>query len=216
MLTISVLNTKGGCGKSTIATNLASFFSLEGARVCLVDHDPQRSSLMWLEKRPAQRPAIHGRKGAAPPAEGDFDVTIIDPPAGLDDEALQDLLNVSDTLVVPVLPSAMDVRASSRFLQRLAEIRHKSVNPCPGAMVVNRAGPALETASSLKHFLAEETLPLLATLTRSDIYLQAAEQGLGIFELPAYEAMKEWQQWQALTDWLRQQRRGISPSRADT
>ena len=52
---IMVLNAKGGCGKSTLATNIASYFATEGAAVALADYDPQRSSLDWLERRPADR-----------------------------------------------------------------------------------------------------------------------------------------------------------------
>ena len=57
---IMVLNAKGGCGKSTLATNIAAYFATEGANVALADYDPQRSSLDWLERRPDDRPKIHG------------------------------------------------------------------------------------------------------------------------------------------------------------
>ena len=55
---IMVLNSKGGCGKSTLATNIAAYFANEGASVALADFDPQRSSLDWLERRPADRAEI--------------------------------------------------------------------------------------------------------------------------------------------------------------
>ena len=55
---IMVLNAKGGCGKSTLATNIAAYFANEGASVALADFDPQRSSLDWLERRPDNRPKI--------------------------------------------------------------------------------------------------------------------------------------------------------------
>ena len=53
---IMVLNAKGGCGKSTLATNIASWYATEGASVALADFDPQRSALDWLDRRPADRP----------------------------------------------------------------------------------------------------------------------------------------------------------------
>ena len=53
-----VMNAKGGCGKSTLATNIASYFANEGASVALADYDPQRSSLDWLDRRPEDRPKI--------------------------------------------------------------------------------------------------------------------------------------------------------------
>ena len=55
---IMVLNAKGGCGKSTIATNIASYFANQDAAVALADYDPQRSALDWLERRPDNRPKI--------------------------------------------------------------------------------------------------------------------------------------------------------------
>src|SRR5258708_16757738 len=57
---VMVLNSKGGCGKSTLATNIAVFFSRDGHQVCIADYDPQRSSLDWLAQRPADLPAISG------------------------------------------------------------------------------------------------------------------------------------------------------------
>ena len=57
---IMVMNAKGGCGKSTLATNIASWFANEGASVALADFDPQRSALDWLERRPDDRPQIVG------------------------------------------------------------------------------------------------------------------------------------------------------------
>ena len=55
-----VLNAKGGCGKSTLSTNIAVFFARDGHRVCLADYDPQRSSLDWLAMRPSDLPAVNG------------------------------------------------------------------------------------------------------------------------------------------------------------
>ena len=60
---IVVMNAKGGCGKSTLATNIASYFANEGASVALADYDPQRSSLDWLDRRPADKAAIAGVAG---------------------------------------------------------------------------------------------------------------------------------------------------------
>ena len=57
---VMVLNAKGGCGKSTLATNIAVFFARDGHQVCIADYDPQRSSLDWLAQRPADLPAISG------------------------------------------------------------------------------------------------------------------------------------------------------------
>ena len=57
---VLVMNAKGGCGKSTLATNLASYYAVRGNSVTLADFDPQRSSLDWVEMRPPGRPEITG------------------------------------------------------------------------------------------------------------------------------------------------------------
>lgn len=53
MRTIMLMNAKGGCGKTTLATNLATWYADEGMKVALADFDPQMSTLDWLEARKA-------------------------------------------------------------------------------------------------------------------------------------------------------------------
>ena len=91
---IMVLNAKGGCGKSTIATNIASYFANEGAVVALADYDPQRSSLDWIDRRPANRPEIvgvAGFEGGLRHAPRSADVVVLDAPARSHGKELTDL-----------------------------------------------------------------------------------------------------------------------------
>ena len=94
MLTILVINSKGGSGKTTLTTNLAAYYANRGFRTAIIDYDPQSSSLHWLQARPATLPAIHAANGA--PARGnahlssrqgwvplDTEVLVVDAPAGL-------------------------------------------------------------------------------------------------------------------------------------
>ncbi|MDX1444344.1 MAG: ParA family protein, partial [Gammaproteobacteria bacterium] len=60
MQKIIVLNTKGGCGKSTIATNLAAYYAAQGFQTSLMDYDPQGSSMRWLSKRDESRALVNG------------------------------------------------------------------------------------------------------------------------------------------------------------
>ena len=59
MKTILVLNTKGGSGKTTVATNIAGYFAASGIRSALMDFDLQGSSQHWLASRPADKPGQH-------------------------------------------------------------------------------------------------------------------------------------------------------------
>jgi len=57
---ILILNPKGGCGKTTLATNLACRFALRGSRPLLIDNDPRGYTSRWLEKRPPTSCKIDG------------------------------------------------------------------------------------------------------------------------------------------------------------
>src|SRR5260370_36825706 len=83
---VMVLNSKGGCGKSTLATNIAVFFARDGHQVCIADYDPQRSSLDWLAERPADLPAIGAvaaYEDGLPNVARNTDTLAIDAPARL-------------------------------------------------------------------------------------------------------------------------------------
>src|ERR1700722_20373537 len=122
---VMVLNAKGGCGKSTMATNIAVFFAKEGQEVCIADYDPQRSSLDWLAQRPPDLPAI----GGVPAFEEGLrsvprttDVLVIDAPARVHGTELNELVRRAETIIIPILPSSIDIKASTHFLAELLEI----------------------------------------------------------------------------------------------
>ena len=117
MRQIMVLNAKGGSGKSTIATNLASYYATQGHDVVLADLDPQGSSLAWLEERPAGRPPIRGvdatTKGARLPRSADL--AIFDAPAAVHGPDLGNLMRRADTFLVPRTISSRKCAATSAF-----------------------------------------------------------------------------------------------------
>ena len=122
---IMVMNSKGGCGKSTLATNLAAYYATEGATVALADFDPQRSALDWLDRRPADRAEIHGVAGfedGLKHAPRGADVMIIDAPARSHGKELTALVRNAETIIVPVLPSTIDMQATTTFLEELTDL----------------------------------------------------------------------------------------------
>ncbi len=130
---IMVMNAKGGCGKSTLATNIASYFASTGAGVALADYDPQRSSLDWLERRPANRPEIAGVAGfksGLRRAPRNVDYVIIDAPARSHNNELTMLVNHAETIVVPVLPSTIDMQATANFLEELKGVGEDCAQGC--------------------------------------------------------------------------------------
>ena len=203
---IMVLNAKGGCGKSTLATNIASYFANEGADVALADYDPQRSGLDWLERRPDNRPKI---AGVAAYDDGlrrvprNADILVLDAPARSHGAELTNLVKHAETIVVPVLPSTIDMQATSRFLtelQALAKVQKKDVKI--GA-VANRVRDNTLIFDDLDEYLTKARVPYIAALRDAQNYVRAYTRGLGIFELPEYLAWPDWEEWAPLTSWLR-------------
>ncbi len=206
---IMVLNAKGGCGKSTLATNIAAYFATRGASVALADYDPQRSSLDWLDRRPAHRPAI---AGVAAFEDGlkhmprSADLVVSDAPARSHGSELTDLVRHAETLVVPVLPSTIDMQATTTFLKELAangRVKRKQVKI--GA-VANRVRDNTLIFDELDEYLTRAKVPYIAALREAQNYVRAYTRGLGIFELPEYLAWPDWDEWEPLAAWLRSKR----------
>ena len=203
---IMVLNAKGGCGKSTLATNIASYFANEGASVALADYDPQRSSLDWLDRRPDNRAKIAGVAGfdgglRHAPRTADF--IIIDAPARSHGSELTDLVKHAETLVVPVLPSTIDMQATTKFLEELKEIGKVERKQAKIGTVANRVRDNTLIFDELDEYLTKARTPYIATLREAQNYVRAYTRGLGIFELPEYLAWPDWEDWKPLTSWLR-------------
>jgi chromosome partitioning protein len=201
-----VLNAKGGCGKSTLATNIASYFANEGAAVALADYDPQRSGMDWLERRPDNRAKI---VGVAAYEDGlrrvprNADILVLDAPARSHGAELANLVKHAETIVMPVLPSTIDIQATSTFLkelQGLAKVQNKDVKI--GA-VANRVRDNTLIFEDLDEYLTKARVPYIATLREAQNYVRAYTRGLGIFELPEYLAWPDWEDWAPLTSWLR-------------
>ena len=206
---IMVLNAKGGCGKSTLATNIASYFATEGATVALADYDPQRSSLDWLDRRPDNRPEIIG---VAAFVDGlrhvprSADVVISDAPARSHGPELTNLVNHAETVVVPVLPSTIDMQATTTFLKELQSVGKVGRKGVKIGALANRVRDNTLIFDDLDEYLTKARVPYVAALREAQNYVRAYTRGLGIFELPEYLAWPDWDEWEPLTGWLRSKR----------
>jgi chromosome partitioning protein len=202
---VMVLNAKGGCGKSTIATNIAVFFARSGHQVCIADYDPQRSSLDWLAQRPDDLPKING---VAAFEEGLRNVTrtteilVIDAPARVHGSELNELVRRAETIVVPVLPSGIDMKACSHFLTELLEIGKVSRKQARLALVANRVREYTLIYDELDQYLSKLKIPYLGCLREAQNYVRAYARGMGVLELPEYLASPDWTQWEPIGEWL--------------
>jgi chromosome partitioning protein len=194
---------------STLATNIASYFADEGYWVALADYDPQRSSIDWLDRRPSNRPeivAVEAYKDGLKHAPRNLDFLIIDAPARSHGKELTYLVRHAETIVVPVLPSTIDMQASDRFIQELKAVGKVERKEAKIGVVANRVREYTLIFEELDEHLSSAKVPYLAALREAQNYIRAYTRGLGIFELPEYLAWPDWEQWEPLTKWLRSKR----------
>ncbi len=202
---IIVMNAKGGCGKSTLATNLASYYADAGYAVALADYDPQRSGLDWLDRRPDNRAeiiGIAGYDGGLKHVPRGADMVIIDAPARSHGKELTDLIRHAETIIVPVLPSTIDMQASDRFIKELKSVGKVERKQAKIGVVANRVREYTLIFDELDEYLTKLRVPYVATLREAQNYVRAYTRGLGIYELPEYLAWPDWEQWDPLIEWV--------------
>ena len=202
---IMVLNPKGGCGKSTLATNLAGYYAKQGKTVALADYDPQESSLDWLALRSEKRPAITGlagHKDGLKHLPRNTDVVIIDAPARSHGKELTNLLHHAETVLIPVLPSKIDMQAVQKFINELRATPTVKSRKVKIAVVANRVREGTLIFDELDDFLSSIKVPYVATLREAQNYIRAYTRGIGIHELPNYLSWPDQEEWGPLTDWL--------------
>lgn len=203
MRSVLVANPKGGCGKTTLATNVAGYFANEGKSVTLCDLDRQQSALRWLAFREAGVPAVTGYFGGnqllySPPKDADW--VVLDAPAGLQGFKLSEYLHKADKILVPVVPSVFDMAATEDFLRSLRR-ESPSARDRVG-IVAMRVAPRTRAAAMLEEFLAHFDIPIVTYLRTTQSYVNVAVSGLSLFDPPRGKNKKDIEQWAPLLQWL--------------
>jgi chromosome partitioning protein len=222
MQRILVLNPKGGSGKTTIATNLASYFAGQGDHPLLCDNDAQGSTTRWLKKRKPEQPFIHGIASfernnrmtrafqmRVPP---DAAHVVIDTPAAVLGQDMPELTKTADAIVVPVLPSDIDIHACSRCIADLLLIAKVRRDENRIGVIANRVKRNTIIYQSLMRFLETLRIPVIATLRDSQNYVRAAEQGVGIHEMKRHLVTQDLEDWEPLLAWLKAKEGVVRPS----
>jgi chromosome partitioning protein len=188
MISILVANTKGGCGKTTISTNLAAAFAAAGHPTALADADRQRSSLAWAGVRPGT---------AAPIMALDWVEELT-----MKRRHVLELVKEADVIIVPVLPSAFDQTSTAAFLDRLHELKSIRRNRKPVGILRNRVRPRTKAAARLLRFLDRLEHQDLGGLPDRTIYNEVAADGLSIFDLPDRRAQALRADWAGLLNYV--------------
>lgn len=208
---VAVVNSKGGAGKTTVATNLASYYSAQALKTCLIDYDSQGSSSFWVNRRPQQASAIQVISAYKQPPhvtnswflepERGTQRVVIDTASGLDVVQFKKTLHESDAVIIPVLPSSIDIHAVAHFIADIllqGKFRREDARL---AVVANRARRNTLIYQQLEKFLNSLGIPFVATLRDTQQYIKASEAGLGIFDTPGRQR-QDIESWQSLLDWL--------------
>jgi len=207
MLTTLVACSKGGCGKSTLVTQLASHWAQAGQRTAIVDADKQHSSFHWAELRPDNVPgvlALEGGRRGLQRVPDDTQQLLIDTPAGAGERELEPYLELANVLLVPVLPSSFDLDATLRFLDELKAINRIKRGKLPVALVANRLKPWTHASQDALTRLTEESpFPIAAQLRDSQAYVLLTALGKGIFDYQSEQVRNHQQDWKALLRWIK-------------
>lgn len=209
---IVILNPKGGCGKSTLAINIAACYAQRGPRPAIMDFDPQGSTMSWLRRRPDSSPKIHGiaayKKTMQATRSWQLRVPeetvnlIVDSPASITHDDLRELTRDSASILVPVLPSWMDIDAASRCIADLLLVAKVNRNERKLAVIANRTRKNTTSFRKLMRFLDSLGIPIIAVLRDSQNFVHAAERGIGLHEMQPSRVRPDVEQIDKIVSWL--------------
>ena len=185
MISIMVANAKGGCGKTTISTNLATAFANAGLKTAIADGDRQQSCNTWLKRRPKEAAPITGldwRKDEVKPPKG-TERLVIDTGAGVRSSRVQEILKRADLIVMPVLPSIFDERATRDFLKKVDALKPIRKGRKSVAIIANRLRVNTKAEAELYEFLEKLGHDPAAKIRDKSLYQDVARRGMGIFDL---------------------------------
>ena len=212
MQRITILNMKGGCGKTTMATNLAAYYANKNKVTTLIDYDPQGSSYNWLTKRDNCCSYIHSvaafnrNKATTRPWQlrppRNTEIVISDTPAGIDKLSLTKFVNQSDVILIPIMPSKVDMHSAAHFIEMLLIYAKAKAKGKRIGIIANRIRTDTTSFHALERFISHLDIPLVARFNGLESYVDAISIGVGIHELPQRRADRETEQWDQLSIWL--------------
>lgn len=190
--TLAVANLKGGCGKTTISTNISAGLAQRG-HVGLVDADPQGALKHWVDwgsKDAGSHVPVLYSDHTEPVenlklAQPNHDFVVVDCPPSLDMAITRQLMVKCDYVLIPVLPSPLDLWASTQTIEMIESARQD--NPkLKAALVLNQTEPRSAMTRAMQTTIERLGVPVLATsVRRRAVYRNAVVEGVSVFHLGA-------------------------------
>jgi chromosome partitioning protein len=207
MKTVLVASSKGGVGKTTLSTNLAAHFAVDGKRTVLVDADRQGSSRQWAQKRATMQHAVlpidGTRRDWDKHVPADAQHIVVDAAAGAHADELKHFLDVAVAVVVPVLPSMIDIEATVPFLDTLARHPRVRKGKLPVGLVGNRLRPWTNASQQFMDALRQWPYPLVAELRDTQAYVLMTGLGRSLFDYQSQQVREHQADWSPLFKWLK-------------
>jgi chromosome partitioning protein len=207
MRTVLVASSKGGAGKSTIATNLAAHFALQGKRTVLVDADRQKSASNWAEKRAGLASAVlpidGTKRGWEKLIPSDTQYVVVDARAGSMADELDAFLERADAVLVPVNPSMVDLEATVPFLNSLAAHPRIKKGKLPVGLVGNRLKPWTSASQQAMGQLKSWPYPLVGQLRDTQAYVLMVALGKSVFDYHSEQIRGHQDDWAPLLKWMK-------------
>lgn len=208
MKTVLVASSKGGVGKTTIATHLAAQTAIDGLHTVLVDADPQGSSTRWAQRRSVLESAVLPLDGTRRKAwrrqlPDDTQRLVIDAAAGAMAGDLEHFLEFTDAVVVPVLPSTLDIEATVTFLDSLARHPRVRKGTLRVGLVGNKLKPWTNASQQAIELLGAWPYPVVAQLRDSQAYVLMTGLGKSLFDYHSVQVREHQADWAPLFKWLK-------------
>ncbi len=207
MRTILVASSKGGAGKSTLSTNLAAHFAVDGKRTVLVDADKQHSAIRWCEKRAHLETAVLPIDGTLRNWQKlvpeNTQIVIIDAPAGAMGDDLDAYIEMADAVLVPVLPSMIDIEATVPFLNSMAKNARVKKKKLPVGLVGNRLKPWTNASQQAVEQLKSWPYSVVGELRDTQAYVLMVALGKSVFDYNSEQLRSHQEDWAPILKWLK-------------
>lgn len=195
MHVVSTVHSKGGCGKSTIAINVARDLQLRGLDICILDTDKQSTAQNWRASGENGLLPVFGVDKASnlestvSELEGAFDVAVIDGGAHLQ-EMHATIIKQSDLVLIPIQPSPGDIWPTETIVD-LIKTRQQVAGTPEAAFVINRRKQGTRLSSATEEALEQFSLPVWEGTVDRVIYAEALGRGISVIESSDAKAAAE-------------------------